>query len=140
MTQNARLALWIPTADDADPSEAVIATGVSDANKVIPTAFSAAAGPPGPVGPAGPAGSTGPKGDVGATGGTGPQGVTGAQGDPGPQGEVGPVGPQGPIGLTGPSGGTFPDAPADSQLYGRNNNAWAVVTAPIPPFIDGGTF
>lgn len=44
MTQNARLALYIPTTDDADPAEVVTATGVSGAGKVIPTAFNKPSG------------------------------------------------------------------------------------------------
>lgn len=43
-------------------------------------------------------------------------------------------------GSGGPSGG-IPEAPADSNIYGRRNLAWTVVTAPIPsaanPIMDG---
>ena len=95
MTQNARVAHWIPTTDDADPTEAVAATGVSGAGKVIPTIFSSAVGPPGPIGPKGDVGPVGPKGDIGPPGGPGPQGIQGAQGDPGPQGLTGDTGPAG---------------------------------------------
>ena len=142
MTQNARVAHWIPTTDDADPAEAVTATGVSGAGKVIPTAFSAAVGPPGPQGVPGPVGPIGPKGDIGPAGGPGPQGIQGAKGDVGAQGPEGPVGPQGPIGLTG---GNFPDAPNDGFQYARMASppggamTWALVTS-MPAIIDGGTF
>jgi hypothetical protein len=142
MTQNARVALWLPTSDDADPAEAVTATGPSGAGKVIPTAFSAAVGPPGPAGPQGVAGPPGPVGNVGPSGGAGPAGPTGAQGPQGTQGPQGAVGPQGPIGLTG---GTFPDAPNDGLQYARMASppgglmVWATVSS-MPAVIDAGTF
>jgi hypothetical protein len=44
MTQNLRLATFIPTTDDADAGEGVIATGPSSTGKVIPTVFAAASG------------------------------------------------------------------------------------------------
>ena len=142
MTQNARVALWLPTTDDADPAEAVVATGVSGNGKVIPTLFSAAVGPPGPQGIPGPDGPVGPKGDIGPPGGPGPQGIQGAQGNPGPQGPQGPQGVQGPIGLTG---GNFPDAPNDGYQYARQAQppggpmTWALVTS-MPAIIDGGSY
>jgi hypothetical protein len=142
MTQNARVALWLPTTDDADPSEAVTATGISGPGKVIPTQFSAAVGPPGPQGIPGPDGPVGPKGDIGPPGGPGPQGIQGAQGDPGPKGDVGPQGPKGDV---GPVGGNFPDAPSDGYQYARQAQppggpmTWALVTS-MPAIIDGGVF
>ncbi len=136
MTQNARLAHWIPTTDDADAGETVTATAVSGTGKVIPTGFTLGAGPPGPAGPQGVPGSTGPKGDVGASGGPGPVGPTGATGATGAQG---PVGPAGATGATGPSGGTYPDAPADGTQYARMNHTWVAVTS-MPAVIDGGTY
>ena len=169
MTQNARVAHWLPTSDDADSSEAVTAAGVSGPGRVIPTVFSAAVGPPGPQGEPGPTGPVGPKGDIGPAGGPGPQGIQGAQGNPGPQGEPGPQGIQGPVGLTGapgaqgpkgdtgaqgpqgiqgvqgPVGGNFPDAPNDGQQYARQASppggaiGWAAVNS-MPAVIDGGTF
>ena len=137
MTQNARIAHWLPTTNDADPDETVTATGTSGAGKVIPTAFKLGGGPPGPVGPQGPAGSQGPKGDVGPAGGAGPQGIQGPKGDPGPQGAQGIQGPQG---IQGATGGNFPDAPTDGKTYGRLNNAWVEIIAGAPPIIDGGTY
>ena len=142
MTQNARIALWIPTTDDADPAEAVVATGVSGNGKVIPTVFSAAVGPPGPQGIHGPDGPVGPKGDIGPAGGPGPQGIQGAQGDPGPKGDVGPQGPQGAV---GPVGGNFPDAPNSGYQYARAASppggplTWVQVSS-MPDIIDAGTF
>lgn len=142
MTQNARIALWIPTTDDADPTEAITATGPSGAGKVIPTIFSAVAGPPGPIGPEGPDGPQGPTGNVGPTGSPGAQGITGPQGIQGP---IGPEGPPGPKGDVGPNGGTFPDAPNDGLQYTRQAQppggsvVWAaVVTSSLPAVIDGG--
>lgn len=55
---------------------------------------------------------------------TGPRGEQGPQGPPG-ESIVGPPGPPGP---DGPSGGTFPDAPADGEIYGRQDNDWVVVS------------
>jgi hypothetical protein len=142
MTQNARVAHWLPTTDDADPTEAVVATGVSGTGKVIPTVFSAAVGPPGPQGVPGPTGPIGPKGDIGPAGGPGPQGIQGPKGDVGAQGPPGPQGVQGPIGLTG---GNFPDAPNDGFQYARQAQppggpiVWAQVNS-MPAVIDGGTY
>lgn len=135
MSQNARLALWIPT-DEPTPGEVVEALGPSSTGKVIPTVFGLGTGPAGPQGPKGDTGSQGPKGDVGPTGGPGAQGIQGAQGNPGPEG---PQGPQGPQGIQGASGGNFDDAPADGQQYARWNNDWTVVSS-MPAVIDGGTF
>jgi hypothetical protein len=143
MTQNARIALWIPSTDDADPSEVVTATGISGAGRVIPTAFATGGGPVGPQGVPGPVGPQGPIGNVGPSGGPGPIGPTGAQGPTGPQGPQGNVGPQGPIGLTG---GNFADAPNDGQQYARQAQppggalAWSVTASAMPAVIEGGTF
>ena len=135
MTQNARLAHWLPTTDDADPGEVVQATAASGAGKIIPTVFGLGTGPPGPVGPQGPVGSQGPQGNVGPAGSPGPQGIAGPQGPQGPKGDPGIQGPQG---IQGATGGNFADAPADGKTYARLNNAWVEVTT--PPIIDGGTF
>ena len=136
MTQNARLALWVPSTDDADPLETIQATAPAGAGRVIPTSFGIGTGPPGPVGPQGPVGSQGPQGNVGPPGSPGPQGI---QGPVGPQGPKGDQGIQGPQGIQGATGGSFPDAPADGTQYARQNNAWSAV-AGAPPVIDGGTF
>jgi hypothetical protein len=42
MSQNARLAQWIPTTDDADPGEVVNVTGISGTGRIIPTVFGSA--------------------------------------------------------------------------------------------------
>lgn len=123
MTQNMRLAQWLPTTDDADAGEVVGVTAPSGAGKVIKTQFGNSAGVPGPTGPqgppgtagatgaVGPAGSPGPAGPTGATGATGSTGLKGDQGVAGPQGPAGATGaastvpgPAGPQGLTGPEG------------------------------------
>jgi hypothetical protein len=119
MTQNARLAMWLPTTDDADPGEVVTVTTPSGADKVIKTQFASGAGPPGPQGIPGPTGPQGPKGDAGPSGGPGPQGIPG------------PTGPQGVP-------GEVPEAPNDGQAYVRQSQAWALMTTPAT--IDGGTF
>jgi hypothetical protein len=135
MTQNARLALWIPSTDDADPGETVQATGYSGGDRVIPTAFALGSGPPGPQGVPGPVGPQGPQGNAGPQGGKGDQGI---QGPPGAIGPAGPQGPQGVQGIQGATGGTFPDAPNDGQQYARQSNAWTTVS--MPAVLDGGTF
>jgi ABC-type phosphonate transport system ATPase subunit len=43
MSQNVRLAMWLPTTDDADPGEVVEVVGASGSGKVIPTRFHATA-------------------------------------------------------------------------------------------------
>lgn len=135
MSQNNRLALWIPSTDDADPGETIQATGVSGAGRTIPTAFALGSGPVGPAGPKGDTGPQGPQGNVGPGGSPGAQGAAGNTGPPGPQG---PAGPQGVQGIQGATGGNFPDAPNDGQQYARQALAWSVVT--LPAVIDGGTF
>jgi hypothetical protein len=140
MTQNARLALWLPTTDDADPEEVVMVTAPSDAHKVIKTGFSLGGGPVGPQGPQGPVGPQGPKGDAGPQGAQGPQGVPGANGAVGPQGPQGIQGVPGPVGPQGPPGVNIPDAPNDGQLYGRQSTSWVAIDSSLPAVIDGGTF
>jgi hypothetical protein len=75
------------------------------------------------------------------TGATGAAGAPGAVGPPGPSGgpvgPAGPAGPPGPTGLTGPQGpqgavGGVPEAPNDTQTYGRNSLAWVVIGGGIP--------
>jgi hypothetical protein len=113
MSQNARIALWIPTSNDADASEAVTAIGVPGPGGVIPTTFAAAVGAPGPAGPQGVAGPPGPVGNAGPPGQKGDQGLPGIKGDTGAQGPQGIQGPQGATGLTGPTGPRGPNgAPA----------------------------
>jgi hypothetical protein len=134
MTQNARVALFIPSTDTADPGEVIQATAVSGVGRVVPTVFGLGTGPPGPQGPKGDVGAQGPQGDVGPAGGPGAQGI---QGVPGPTGPQGIPGIQGPQGIQGATGGTFADAPADGTIYGRRNNIWVPTIGAV---IDGGTF
>jgi hypothetical protein len=135
MTQNLRVATWIPTDDSAVLNEVVMVEGPSGTGKIIPTAFSTGGGPQGPQGIPGPVGPQGPKGDAGPVGPAGPQGVQGAQGNTGLTGPPGATGATGPV---GPMGGSFPDAPADGSQYLRQNNNWVVFS--MPAVIDGGTF
>jgi hypothetical protein len=135
MTQNMRVATWIPTDNTAVANEVVMVEAPSGTGKVIPTVFSTGGGPVGPPGPQGDVGPQGPKGDAGPQGPAGPQGVQGQQGIQGP---VGNTGAQGPPGATGPMGGSFPDAPADGYQYLRQNNNWVAFS--MPAVIDGGTF
>jgi hypothetical protein len=141
MSQNMRLAQWLPTDNSADAGEVVEVTAPSGADGVIKTAFATGGGPPGPQGVPGPPGPQGPKGDVGSPGGTGPMGPQGPQGNTGSPGPPGNTGPQGP---PGPVGGSFPDAPTDGTQYARQNvsgsNTWTAVVASLPAIIDAGTF
>jgi hypothetical protein len=134
MTQNARLALWVPSTDDATSGETIQATAVSGADRVIPTQFSIGSGPPGPVGPQGPVGAQGPQGNVGPAGSPGVQGIPGPTGPQGPQGLPGIQGPQG---IQGATGGNFPDAPSDGVTYARSNGSWVATPGAI---IDGGSY
>jgi hypothetical protein len=113
-------------------------------------------GPPGPMGPQGPQGPQGPTGLKGDTGPMGPQGLVGPQGPQGVQGVKGDTGAQGPqgvkgdTGLTGPQGiqgpqgikgdtglqgppGPVPEAPVDTQIYGRSDATWKLLV-PATPF------
>ena len=68
MSQNLRVATWIPTDNTAVANEVVMVEAPSGTGKVIPTAFSTGGGPVGPQGIQGPVGNTGPPGATGATG------------------------------------------------------------------------
>jgi hypothetical protein len=135
VSQNLRVATWIPTDDTAVLDEVVMVEAPSGVGKVIPTVFSTGGGPVGPQGPQGDVGPQGPKGDAGPAGPAGPQGVQGAQGNTGLTGPPGATGATGPV---GPMGGSFPDAPADGYQYLRQNNNWVAFS--MPAVIDGGTF
>jgi len=125
MSQNARVAMWVPTATPSD-LEAVISTQGPAVDGVLPTAFEDKADTTiGPEGPQGPQGVPGIPGPVGPKGDLGPPGATGATGPQGPQGAVGatgPVGPQGPQGI-------IAEAPTDGLIYGRSMSAWTVTGA-----------
>ena len=125
MTQNARLALFVPTTDTADPGEIIEVRGISGPGKVIPTIFNT---------------------QLGAS-----EGIPDAPADNrfyarrNAAWEIG-VG-------EAPNDGTmygrkgagwivippFPEAPTDGQQYARMNASWTVVSS-MPAVIDGGQF
>jgi len=93
MTQNLRVATWVPAADPTEIGDGIASAAMPTAHKSIATTFqkgggSGTAGPPGPAGPQGPAGPTGATGPQGPAGATGPQGpgtaTYAAATDPGP--------------------------------------------------------
>jgi hypothetical protein len=124
MTQNRRLAAWLPTSNDADPGEIVEVRGTSGAGKVIPTAFRL---PPG----AGAGINEAPIDDLYYARVNGDWLVTVEEA---PQdGQIWarksaawqPVAP-------------FPEAPADGKQYARSDGDWVEIV--LPPIIDGGTY
>lgn len=125
MTQNMRLAQWLPTTDDADAGEVVAVTTPSGTGKVIKTQFGTSVGVQGPAGPKGDPGDPGPVGPIGpagATGAAGPTGATGATGATGLKGDIGPAGPQGPQGYAG-ADSTVPGPPGPQGLTGPEGQA-----------------
>jgi hypothetical protein len=125
MTQNLRLANWLPTTDTADPGEIVEVRGVSGAGKIIPTRFFAQAGSSGSVGEAPTDGKFYARSNADWS-----ISVNEAPNDGqawGRKNNSWQVIPP------------FPEAPSDGQQYARQDGAWSVVTG-MPAVIDGGTF
>ena len=148
MSQNARVALFIPTTADADPGEIIEIRGTAAVGRPLPTRFFAQAGSAGGIGEAPVDGKfyTRQNADWAI-------GVNEAPNDGLPYGRKSASWQQIPA---------FPEAPTDSKQYARQNAAWSVVTpfpeAPtdgkqyarsmsawtevtsLPAVIDGGTF
>jgi len=125
MTQNARLALYVPTGADADPGEIIEIRGTAALGQPIPTRFSPQAGAVGGIGEAPLDGEFYARrnADWEVTIGASPEdGQMYAR-----QGDGWAVSPP------------FPEAPADGKQYARSNANWVVVTS-MPAVIDGGTF
>jgi hypothetical protein len=124
VTQNARLAHWLPGTDDADPGEIVEVRGNSGAGRTIPTAFRL---PPG----AGAGINEAPLDDLYYARVNGDWMITVEE---------------------APNDGTmwvrksaswmsivpFPEAPEDGKQYARKDAAWSEITPPT--ILDGGTF
>jgi len=125
MTQNARVALFIPTTDDSDPGEIVEARGAPSAQKVIPTRFSAQSGSGGSVGEAPVDGKFYARSNADWT-----RTVNAAPNDGLMYGQKSNAWQ-----VVAP----FPEAPTDGKQYARSNAAWTEVTS-LPAVIDGGTF
>jgi hypothetical protein len=112
MSQNFRVALWIPIADPDQPGEVITATGPVTANDAVPTQFSIGGGPKG---------DKGDKGDPGTDGTNGIDGAPGAKGDTGAQGATGVQGPQGPKGDKGDKGDTGASGSGTGDMLAANN-------------------
>ena len=125
MSQNARLALWVPTEDDAAIGEVIEIRGGSDVSKVIPTDFRPQAGASGGIGEA-------PADDNFY-----------ARRNVGWEMTVGEAPSNGQLWARKNNSwqvvAPFPEAPTDGKQYARSNAAWVEVTS-MPPVIDGGTF
>ena len=146
MSQNARVALFIPTTADADPGEIIEIRGTAAVGRPLPTRFFAQAGSAGGVPEAPTDGEFYARrnADWEISVGTSPEdGQMYAR-----QGDGWVVSPP------------FPEAPTDSKQYARQNAAWSMVT-PFPeapmtgkqyarqnaawveidvPILDGGVF
>lgn len=123
MTQNRRLAAWLPTSNDADIGEIVEVRGSSGAGRVIPTAFRL---PPG----AGAGIDEAPLDDIY---------YARQNGDWQPAVEEAPD--DGLLwarkSLAWQQVTPFPEAPADGKQYARMNATWVEVAAQD---MDGGVF
>ena len=146
MSQNARLALYIPTGSDADPGEIIEIRGTAPIGKPLPTRFFAQAGSAGGIGEAPVDGKAYARqsADWGIT-------VLEAPNDGNLWARKS---------LSWQQVAPFPEAPTDSKQYARYNASWTVVTpfpeAPVDskqyarqnagwveidvPILDGGTF
>lgn len=125
MTQNARLALFVPSTDTADPGEIIECRSVSGTGRVIQTIFNAQAG------------STGSVGEAPV------DGLFYARSNAAWAVSVNEAPNDGKLWARKSASwqvvAPFPEAPTDGQQYARSNAAWTVVTS-LPPVIDGGTF
>lgn len=124
MTQNRRLAAWIPTTDDADPGEIVEIRGVSGSGKVIPTAFRAQAG-------AGAGINDAPYDDLYYARVNGDWLVTVEEAP-----NDGNSWARKSLAWQQVAG--FPEAPLDGKQYARKDGDWSEITPPT--ILDGGTF
>jgi len=125
MTQNARVALFIPTTDDSDPGEIIEARGTPSAQKVIPTRFFAQAGSSGSVGEAPVDGKfyARQNADWSISVGEAPNdGQLWARKN-----------------ISWQVVAPFPEAPTDGKQYARSNASWTPVTS-LPAVIDGGEY
>jgi hypothetical protein len=125
MTQNARLALYIPTGPDADPGEIIEVRGNAAIGAPIPTRFFAQAGSTGGIGEA-------PIDNkiYGRAAADWAETVT--------------VAPNDGTTYAQKNGAwlrfvPFPEAPADGKPYARQDVSWVQIP-PFPGIIDGGVF
>jgi hypothetical protein len=123
MTQNARLALFVPTTDDADPGEIVEIRGPSGGGKVIPTIFNTQLGASSGI-PDAPADNKFYARQNAAWA------IT--VGEAPSNGNL--YGRKGAGWMVIPP---FPEAPSDGNQYARQNGSWTVVIG-LPAVIDAG--
>ena len=125
MSQNARVALFIPTTADADPGEIIEIRGTAAVGRPLPTRFFPQAGSAGGIGEAPVDGKLWARqnADWSVTVGEAPS-------DGLMWGRKSNSWQQIPA---------FPEAPQDGQQYARSMAAWTPVTS-LPNVIDGGTF
>ena len=112
MSQNLRVATWIPIADPDQLGEVIAATGPASANEIVPTAFSIGGGPKG---------DKGDKGDPGTNGTNGVDGAPGAKGDKGDKGDPGIQGQQGVKGDKGDKGDPGQAGAGTGDMLAANN-------------------
>ena len=125
MTQNARVALFVPSTDTSDPGEIIECRGTSGVGRVIPTIFNAQAGSSGSVGEAPVDGKAYARQSAAWA-----VSVIEAPSD----GQFYARKDAGWLMIP-----PFPEAPSDGKQYARQNANWSVVT-PFPTIIDGGVF
>jgi len=148
MSQNARVALFIPTTADADPGEIIEIRGTAAVGRPLPTRFFPQAGSAGGIGEAPVDGLLWARqnADWSVTVGEAPNdGLLWARKSKSWQ-QVAPF-PEAPTdskqharqnanwSVVTP----FPEAPTDGKQYARSMSAWTEVTS-LPAVIDGGTF
>jgi len=148
MTQNARLALFVPTTADADPGEIIEIRGTAAVGSPLPTRFFAQAGSTGSVGEAPVDGKFYARQNADWEYTTGEAPNDGLMwGRKSLSWQQIPAFPEAPTdskqyarqnaawSVVVP----FPEAPIDGLQYARSNAGWVVVTS-MPAIIDGGTF
>jgi len=148
MSQNARVALFIPPAGDADPGEIIEIRGTAAVGRPLPTRFFPQAGSAGGIGEAPVDGKLWARqnADWSVTVGEAPSDglMWGRKSNSWQQIPAFPEAPTDSKQYARQNAAwsvvtPFPEAPQDGQQYARSMAAWTPVTS-LPNVIDGGTF
>ena len=148
MSQNARVALFIPTTADADPGEIIEIRGTAAVGRPLPTRFFPQAGSAGGIGEAPVDGKLWARqnADWSVTVGEAPSDglMWGRKSNSWQQIPAFPEAPTDSKQYARQNAAwsvvtPFPEAPTDGKQYARSMSAWTEVTS-LPAVIDGGTF
>src|SRR5262245_46762672 len=151
MSQNARLALWVPSDENPAVGNVIASEALTTPKKVINTKFSSASG----IADAPVDTKFYARKDAGWVEITDPASITTqlagkvAKAGDTMTGQLNvPLTPSGSASATSKqyvdsqvaSAAGVPDAPSNGTVYGRKNATWVDVTTVLPAIIDGGTF